>query len=155
MLLHSDDEISIDRVLGHLSTQRIFFTLVTWEKLTSNDIIAKTELSDSIIFQTLKSLTALNLVKKVSRGYYSLNTTPSTEHLKKFYLQILIEFVGGEIYKLSKNIETHPIEESSRQFDELLLKWQPIVEEHYSFRVSSLAEAIISKTVYGDNVAHK
>lgn len=148
MFLYTDDEKSIDRVLGNLSVQRIFFTLASWEKLAVTDIIAKTELSESIIHQSLKKMAEINLIEKVSRGIYSLNITPSTECLKKFYLQLLIEYVGGELFQISKNLDTLPIEESSAHLDQLLFKWQPVVEEHYPFRVSSLVETIINRTVY-------
>lgn len=148
MFLYKDDEKSIDRVLGNLSVQRIFFTLASWEKLAVTDIITKTELSESIIHQSLKKMAEINLVEKVSRGIYSLNITPSTEYLKKFYSQLLIEYVGGELSQISNNLDTLPIEESSAQLDQLLFKWQPVVEEHYSFRVASLVETIINRTVY-------
>ena len=154
-MLYKNDEESIDKVLGTLSVQRIFFILAIWEKLAVTEIITKTELSESIIHQSLKKLSDHRIVEKISRGIYALSSNPTTEYLKKFYSQILIEHVGSELYRISKSIETEPIEQISSQIDELLLKWKPLIEEHYSFRVSSLVGAFIERSVYEGNVINE
>jgi len=155
MFLDMNNEMSIDKVFGTLSAQRIFFTLAVWEKLAVSDIIAKTKLSESQIHQTLKKLSNVQMVEKVSRGVYALTKTTTTEHLKKFYSQLLIEHVGEELYRLSKSIDTQPIEAVSVQLNALLLQWKPLIDQHYSFRVSSLVEAIIDKSVYEQNVINE
>lgn len=155
MFLDVNNELSIDKVFGTLSAQRIFFTLAIWEQLAVTDIIAKTKLSESQIHQTLKKLIEIQMVEKVSRGVYALTKNAATEHLKKFYSQLLIEHIGGELHKLSKSIDTQPIEAVSVQLNALLLQWKPLIEQHYSFRVSSLVEAIIDKSVYERNVINE
>ena len=155
MFPHTNNKISIDKIFGTHSAQRIFFTLSIWEKLAVSDIITKTKLSESQIHQTLKKLSDIHMIEKVSRGIYALSKNSATEYLKKFYSHFLIEHVGSELYKLSKSIDTQPIEDVSTQLNELLLQWEPLIEEHYSYRVSSLVESILDKSVYERNVINE
>ena len=155
MFLYTNNDLSIDKIFGTLSAQRIFFTLATWENLAVTDIITKTKLSESQIHQTLKKLSDIHMIEKVSRGVYALSKNSATEYLKKFYSHLLIEHVGSELYKLSKSVDTQPIEDVSTQLNELLLQWRPLMEEHYSHRLSSLVESILDKSVYERNVINE
>lgn len=155
MDFYTNGEMSIDKVIGTLSAQRILSILATWDKLAVTDIITKTKLSESQIHQTLKKLYTINMIEKESRGIYTFRKNPVTEHLKKFYTELLIVHLGIELNKLSKIIDTQPIEDVSAQVTALLLQWGPLLEKHYSYRVSSLVEALVDKSVYEQNVVNQ
>ncbi|HKZ42356.1 MAG TPA: hypothetical protein VJ044_15435 [Candidatus Hodarchaeales archaeon] len=136
---------SLDSVLGSPSSQRILRILLCWNELPTKKIVKKANLSDSQVYNTLKSLESIGLVTSPSRGIYSILKTPFSEKLGEAYLVQLVQLIGKELYLLGKNLDSFPFAELDKRFSLLVERWEPLIDKHFSSKASFLAEHILER----------
>jgi len=109
------------------------------------EIVKKSDLSDSQVYNTLKSLQSIGLVISPSRGIYSIPKTQFVEKLGEAYLPQLVQLIGKEMYLLGKDLDKIPFVELDRRFSLLVDRWEPLIDTHFRAKASFLAEHILQR----------
>ncbi|HKZ41521.1 MAG TPA: hypothetical protein VJ044_11200, partial [Candidatus Hodarchaeales archaeon] len=135
----------MDSILGSPSSQRILRLLLCWNQLPIKEIVKKSDLSDSQVYNTLKSLQSIGLVISPSRGIYSIPKTQFVEKLGEAYLPQLVQLIGKEMYLLGKDLDKIPFVELDRRFSLLVDRWEPLIDTHFRAKASFLAEHILQR----------
>lgn len=135
----------LDKILGTPSAQRVFRILVCWGKLSLKEIVARSNFSESQVHLTLTHLEKAQIVKKESRGIYTLTNVPFVHSLKRAYTELLITRVGMKVYRLSKEMENLTPVEVGDRLDNLIFHWQPILEQNYRLKLSSLVNYSLNR----------
>lgn len=136
---------AIDTVLGTPSTQKILRLLYCWEQLTVKELVKKTRLSESQVYNTLRSLESINLVEQVGRGIYTYGKDSFSLKLKEAYIIQLIQIIGNELHELSTIIDTEDVQKVDEKFTNLVELWEPILDGFYPLKASSLASLIVER----------
>ena len=136
---------TIDSILGTPSSQKILRLLYCWGQLSVKELISKTNLSESQIYNTLRSLESVNLVETVNRGLYSYTKNTFSMKLKEAYVSHLIQIIGKELHYLSSNIDKEDWKTIDERFTNLVTLWKPLLESNYPLKTSSLAGHILER----------
>lgn len=128
----------LDKILGTPSAQRILRILVCWKSLPFKEVIPRAGFSVSQINSTLSQLEKVQIVTKESRGVYTLADTPFVASLTEAYTQLLVQNIGMELYQLTKGLEKLAPREISSRLSKLIFNWRPLLEQHFSHKLSSL-----------------
>jgi predicted transcriptional regulator len=136
---------NLNQFMGTPSAQKIFQLLVCWETLPINEIITKTRISESQTYSTLKNLEKIELVIKKSRGIYTLTQNKFVVMLKDAYVAKLEQFIGKQLYHISKNLDKWTIDEIKDIWAPLLEQWAPLLNKNHAQKVSSIAGHIYDK----------
>jgi predicted transcriptional regulator len=134
---------TLSRFLGTPSAQKVFQLMVCWKSLSKKDLIDKTSFSESQIYLTLNNLEKIGLIEKKSRGVYGLTDAKFTNLLKNAYLSKLEQIIGKELYFIGKNLDSLPSNNLIKLWSQLIDQWEPILNEKFPEKVSSLAGHIL------------
>lgn len=119
--------------------------LFCWGQLSTKTLIKKSQLSESQVYNTLKNLEGIGLVVSVERGIYTYSKSPFANKLKDAYISHLVQIIGKELYNISSELDTLPFNVLDKQFSMLVKLWEPLLDEYYRLKASSLAGHILEK----------
>lgn len=136
---------TVDTILGTPSSQRILRLLFCWERLPTKEIILKSKLSESQVYNTLRKLESIDLIESTSRGFFRYKTNQFSLKLKDAYIAQLIQLVGKELYKLSGDLDKSSFEVLDKHFTNLVELWEPILDSHFPLKTSSIAGHILDR----------
>ena len=94
-----------EKILGTPSIQSILEILSIYNTITIKDIQNFTGYSTRTIYDNLKILIDNNIIEKNKRGSYKLTNSRSVQLLSKYYEQIMIEYVGAKLQKITEKID--------------------------------------------------
>lgn len=134
-----------DSALGTPSSQKILRLIFCWNQLPVKELIMKSNLSESQVYNTLRSLETINLVESVSRGIYAYTKNEFSLKLREAYVTQLIHLIGQQLHELSTNIDTEDIKSLDEKFTKLVTMWEPLLDIHYPLKASSLAGHILER----------
>ena len=118
---------TVDSILGTPSSQRLLRLLFCWEQLPIKEIINKSNLSESQVYNTLRNLESIGLVKTISRGIYTHTDSSFTIKLKEAYLSQLVQLIGKELHYLSSELDKLAYEQLDKRFTVLVALWEPLL----------------------------
>ena len=136
---------NIDSILGTPSAQRILRLLFCWGQLPASQLIKKSKLSESQVYNTLKNLESINIVETSSRGIYTYTKHDFSIKLKEAYLSQLIQLIGQSLHDLSSNLDKKSFNELDTEFTSLVTLWEPILDTHYPLKASSISGHILER----------
>jgi transcriptional antiterminator len=136
---------NVERSFGTPSAQKIIQILTCWETVTVKQLSEITELSESQIHATLQSLIEADIVKRESRGNYTLSDSPFAQELKVAYNALLERVLGKFMHNLTTRLDDMSPDEISTRLDYMIKRWKPMMEKLYRSKLSSLAEYIIDR----------
>ena len=136
---------NVERSFGTPSAQKTIQILACWETVTVKQLSEITELSESQIHATLQSLIDADIVKRESRGNYTLADSPFAQEMKVAYSALLERVLGKFMHNLTTHLDDISPDEISTRLDYMLKRWKPMMEKLYRSKLSSLAEYIIDR----------
>jgi predicted DNA-binding protein YlxM (UPF0122 family) len=136
-----------DRILGTPSSQKLINLFVCWDRLSVKEIIEKTGLSETQIYNTLKNLESINVINKKIRGTYELNDLPFTNLLKQAYAENLKYYLGQKLYDLSDRLETSDNRSILNELLDLIANWEPFLKKYFSHKLSTLSGHLIDSMI--------
>ena len=136
---------TFDSILGTPSSQRILRLLFCWGQLPVKELVAKSKLRESQVYNTLRNLEIIGLITTLSRGIYAHTDTAFTKKLKEAYLSQHVQLVGKELHHLSSDLDQLSFEELDKRFTMLVELWEPLLNKYYPLKTSSIAGHIIEK----------
>ncbi len=145
MLTIDESFKQIDKSLGSPNVQTILRILICWKTLNISDLIEKTGYSENQIYRGLKQLEGIGVIRRVKRGVYSLVPNPFTQSLSDAYEQLLVQIIGQELHRITNSLERDSPTEVTKQIYLLTTKWGPILERHFSTKLSSLISHSIDR----------
>ena len=128
----------MDKILGTPSAQRILRIFACWKSLPFKEVIPRAEFSVSQVNSTLNQLEKAHIIIKEKRGVYTLADTPFVTCLTEAYIQLLVQNIGMELYQLTKSLDKSTPREISSRLNKLIFNWKPLLEQHFSHKLSSL-----------------
>ena len=134
----------LDKTLGTPSAQKVLRFLVCWEKLPYRELIAKTGLSESNVYATLRKLQQLGFVTSEVRGIYQLSKDDFTQTFKTSYSVLLKRIISQNLYQISKQIDIVPPDRITDQLLNLRDSYKPFIDRYYSKKFSSLIGTLIN-----------
>jgi len=134
-----------DSILGTPSSQNILRLLFCWGQLPVKKLVKKSNLSESQVYNTIRSLESVGLVESVSRGIYSYTKNDFSLKLKEAYISQLIQIIGQQLHEISTNIDIIDIKSLDNKFSTLVTLWEPILDGYYALKVSSIAGHILER----------
>lgn len=134
----------LDKTLGTPSAQKVLRFLVCWEKLPYRELIAKTGLSESNVYATLRKLQQLGFVTSEVRGIYQLSKDDFTQTFKTSYSVLLKRIISQNLYQISKQIDIVSPDEITDQLLNLRDSYKPFIDKYYSKKFSSLIGTLIN-----------
>ena len=137
------DVFDIDSTLGTPTSQQIIRFLSIWSELSIKEIQEKISLSETQIHNTLKNLTRIGVVIRIRRGTYSLNPSPFTENLKNAYVSNTTQIINRKIYDIKQKLKEKDIESANEEYDTIMLRYQPLLEERFSRMMHSLTHSFL------------
>ena len=117
--------------------------LVCWSVLSIADLREKSGLSKSQLHTTLNNLQAENIAQLQSRGLYSLTDNPFTKNLKEAYKAKMIDVINLSIYHIKQQLKNKLLKEAEVLYVDLLAQYDPLLNEHFPYIISSLAKRFI------------
>lgn len=137
------DVFDFDSTLGTPTSQQIIRFLSIWSELSIKEIQEKISLSETQIHNTLKNLIRIGVVMKVRRGVYSLNPSPFTENIKNAYISNTTQILNNIIYIIKQKLKEKDIQRANEEYDNIILLYQPLLEEKFSRMMHSLAHSFL------------
>ena len=139
------DSFNFDSILGTPTSQQIIRLLSIWPELSVKELQEKTSLSETQIHNTLKNLISIDVVKKIKRGIYSLNTNSFTNSLKDAFISNTTEIINNKIYSILQKLKNGEREDAQNEFEVLVLLYNPLLETRFSKVMNSLAHSFLEK----------
>lgn len=141
-MLHSEQ---YDSILGTPSAQKILRLLYCWEQLPVKELMNKTELSESQIYNTLRALELINLVESVSRGLYTYTKSNFSLKLHEAYISQLVQIIGQELHEMGSILDSEAYETLDEKYTKLITLWEPLLDKYYPLKISSIAGHILER----------
>ncbi|MHA1379465.1 MAG: hypothetical protein ACTSRG_13915 [Candidatus Helarchaeota archaeon] len=135
-----------EKILGTPSIQSILEILSIYNTVTIRDLKKFTGYSSRTIYDNLKTLKENNIVEKNKRGFYQLTKTRSTKLLANYYEQILIEYVGNKIQRITENIDKaktyKEVEFDLDQLEDLAKILEPIFRKFFPSAIQDIVLSV-------------
>lgn len=135
-----------EKILGTPSIQSIIEFLSIYRSVTVKDLQNFTGYSQRTIYDNLKILIDNNFVEKDKRGSYVLTNSRSIQLLAKFYEQILIEYVGNELQKITEKIDNaktfSEVESDLNNLETISIHFKPIFEKYFPSALQTILLSI-------------
>lgn len=147
-LKHLED---LESSLGTPSAQKILSLLVCWDDLTVREIVKKSQLSESQVHVTLRGLEQQEVVKKLRRGVYALSDAKFPTKLREAYLANIDQVIGRTLHELTKKLDELSPSQIAETLEVLITQWDPLVQENYKWKLSSLSEYIVDRLAGSSN----
>jgi len=135
----------IDSVLGTPSAQVILRVFVVWEKLQKKQIMTKTGLSETQVYNTVHKLVKIGILEQEGRGLYRLGASQFTKNLQLAYSEKLKQIVGNYLNFLTKNIDSAPLSEMLDIYKFIVDQWHPLLQKEFPAKLSALAGHLLDK----------
>ena len=134
-----------DSIIGNPSTSRVIRFLTIHPVLSVKQLMDFIGISESQIHLILKNMTDINLVKRQSRGLYSLSQEKSATSLKEAYKSRLLEYLNQEIYEIQEQLKLDLLPEAKQRFRRMSELYQPLLKTHFKKVMSSLSHEFLDR----------
>jgi len=140
-------ELIFEEGLGSRSSQKIIALLTIWETLSVEDIILKTGISKSQVHVCLKNLLNNDLLKRKTKGIYTLSDSNFMNLLGKAYETKINQIISEKINEIQKLIKLNNYNQAELLFNALVDQYTPILDKNFGLIISSLSHEFIDNII--------
>ena len=131
--------------LGNPSIQKILMILTIYESLSVSRLMELSELSESQVHLILGRMLKINLLKKPSRGIYTLSDELFVTKLKDAYRTKIISNVSSQIDEIQLLLKKNSYEKALTYFKNLVKEYDPILQTHFLYKMNSLSHDFMDR----------
>ena len=131
--------------LGNPSIQKILMILSINESLSVSRLMELSELSESQVHLILGRMLKINLLKKPSRGIYTLSDELFVTKLKDAYRTKIISNVSSQLDEIQLLLKANSYEKALTHFKELVKKYNPLLQTHFLYKMNSLSHDFMDR----------
>lgn len=132
------NEDPIDSALGTPLAQRLFRLFSIWQTLTYKELLNKSDISESQISVLLQRFVDTNLINKISKGNYSIQSTLFVSQLSQAYIDRSKELINNMIFKIHQELKMDNFTIASQIYEHLELFYLPLLEKYFQKQLSGL-----------------
>lgn len=137
----------LSKDLGNPSIQKLLFILTVYDQLPINKLLELSGLSESQLHLTIKKMLNIKLIKKITRGMYSLTDDQFMLRLKEAYKTKIVDDVNTKINEIWNYLKKNNLEESFNLFKEIDRFYGPILVTNFSYQLNSLSHEFLDKQI--------
>lgn len=131
--------------LGNPSIQKLLFILTVHNQLPVNKLLEFSFLSESQLHLTLKKMMNINLVRRLTRGMYSLSEDQFVIKLKEAYLTKILDQINNKIIEIRELLKENDYERAFQLYKDIDLKFEPILNSHFSHLMNSISHEFLDR----------